>query len=463
MPKIPKYTAQKGLIAPGLTKESPAINIDPNSFTGEARALTQMGVSVSEIAENIQKVKSDQEYAQANITGYKSLQEMEVEASQDNDFQNFESKYSKKIQDTKQSISKNIRSPQAKRQFDNDFELKSTYAFYNIMANGRKRFIEFDQDLMNKEASDAKERYFSATSPQEKQNARDELASIFMRRVQNKTLNRAEGVTLHKKEVEGLTEGQVEWDILNNPFIAAAELQKGKFGIYKDLPQKKRVEYIGKADTRIEKLQNQEEESIAIAMNQREAEHIEMRIARTLTEEIVMADLEAGEISPKFAEAELKNLRNPKISKKTNATTYNTLALNILDKDKSIEENRINLLNNNAIGKLSDEDMEILYVFNQNLTKDILEQGLPKKSFLQKISWWSDEYVEEREEVKAQMFKQYMQRINRGENPADAFLNVLEIHKKKSIYELGQIISTPKGNVKIIGFDADGEPMVEAQ
>ena len=176
-----------------------------------------------------------------------------------------------------------------------------------------------------------------------------------------------------------------------------------------------------------------------------------------------MADLEAGEISPKFAEAELKNLRNPKISKKTNATTYNTLALNILDKDKSIEENRINLLNNNAIGKLSDEDMEILYVFNQNLTKDILEQGLPKKSFLQKISWWSDEYVEEREEVKAQMFKQYMQRINRGENPADAFLNVLEIHKKKSIYELGQIISTPKGNVKIIGFDADGEPMVEAQ
>jgi hypothetical protein len=227
MPQIPQYNTQAGIQVKKLTEEAPAIRLSAEGLTQSARAMSQFGVTISNIAEDIAKVKADQEYAKAKIEGYKVLSQIETEGAQDGDFQNFEPKYAKKIKDTQESISKTIRSPQAKQAFEQDFELKSTYSFHDIMTDGRKRFIAYDKDLMVQEVATAKERYYSASTSGEKQNAKDELGQIFSRRVENKILNKPEAANLHQKEVASLDEGQAEHDILGNPSYALGELQKG--------------------------------------------------------------------------------------------------------------------------------------------------------------------------------------------------------------------------------------------
>lgn len=466
MPKIPSYDSQVSIQSRRLTREGPGLRISPD--TTQARALTQFGVTLSGVAEDFIKAKADQEYAAAKVEGYKALAQTKAEAGQDNDFQNFEPKYAKKIKEIKETISKTIRSQQAKRLFQQDYELKSTYSYYDIMAAGRKRFVAYDKDLMAQETVATKERYFSASTPGEKQNAKDELGQIFSRRVENKILNKVEAGNLYAKEIADLDEGQAEYDILGAPSYALGELQKGKHGAYKNLAQDRRVDLIKSAESHVEKLQNQKKEAIAIATNQMEANMVDLKIAGTLTEQQVREEKELGMISEKFANSMTKALRNPKIVKKSNESTYNKLALDILDPEKDPEDMRIDLLNNNATGKLSDEDFQILYTFNESLTKDIIETQLPKRNFLQAIFDWSGKYAKKKDEVKAQMFKDYMNKVNTGEDPQVAFDSVVETGQNmvtldKQKYKIGDIVETPLGPREIIRFNKAGKAVVNTE
>ena len=146
MPVIQRYDTQATLGITRPTSESPAVQIDAGALTQSSRALSQMGTTIASIGENIAKVKADQEYSQSKIAGANADAEIKAEAAQDSDFQNFEAKYSKKYQEAQDNISRNIRSSSAKEAFLNDFGLKSTYGFHNIMSDGRRRFIAFDKD-----------------------------------------------------------------------------------------------------------------------------------------------------------------------------------------------------------------------------------------------------------------------------------------------------------------------------
>ncbi len=244
MPKIPTHDSQIGIQRRSLTRIGPGFRIPAGSNTGEARALSELGVTIQGIAENIRKVKADQEFATGKVEGFKALSEIELEASEDNEFNDFESKYSRRISEAKESILNNIKSPQAKAAFSQDFELKSAYSFHNMMASGRKRFVARDSDLMAEEVAITKERYFSAISPIEKQDAKNELETIFARRVDDNILSPVEGRKQHAESIESLDEEQAEWDIFKRPEHALEQLELGKKGAYPSLAPDKRVSLI---------------------------------------------------------------------------------------------------------------------------------------------------------------------------------------------------------------------------
>jgi hypothetical protein len=177
---------------------------------------------------------------------------------------------------------------------------------------------------------------------------------------------------------------------------------------------------IKQAESRVEKIKSQEEEAVAIAINQKESDLIDGKIAGTINEQQVKAERQAGTITASFANSMINALRSPKTVKaKTDSSTFNKIAEDILDISKKTEDIKNNLLRKNATGELSDKDFQILYTFNQNITKETIDKTMPKRTWLQRLrNNGQDKGF--REEIKTDMFKQYMQRISQGEEPAKA-------------------------------------------
>ena len=418
MPRFESYDSRLGVKVRSPTREAPAVKIDPSALTAQDRAISQFGSTLTGVSENFIRAKSDQEYAQAKIAGYKQLAQLESDSLKDNDFQNFEPKYSKRMQQIQQNISKTIRNPIAKQQFQQDFEIKSTYSFHDIMASGRKRFVEYDKDLMSQEVVTAKKRYFTALTTGEKQDAKDELARIFSRRVENNLLTDTEADAFRQKEMVDLVEGQADQDILGDPVYALTELQKGEKGAYKGLDRKKRLDLIDSAESQIKKIQEGTKEATRVAINDKEAELIDLKATGALTEAKVKDELKILGIRPEFAKSMIDALRNPKVTPRD--TAFNDIVEGILHEESTTEEVHMEIVKENALGEITDEEMAILNTFNEKITKDIIENTFPRINLMQWLSGWTDKYAGRRPEIKMQTFKDYMRLINNGTQPKDA-------------------------------------------
>jgi hypothetical protein len=361
LPKIPQYESRESIQVRTVTEEAPGIRISPEDLTITSKAVSQFGITVQNIAEDIIKVKADQEYAQAKIESYKALSQIESEAAGDNDFQNFEPKYSKKIQEIKDNITQKIKSPLAKQEFQQDFDLKSIYAYHDIMANGRRRFLDYDKDLMNQEIALAKERYFTASTPGEKQNAKDELGQIFSRRIENKILNKAEGANLHQKIIAGLDEDQAGEDIILNPQYALDQLTR-KDSPYKNLTKLKRAELIDKAQQQIDKQMGQLSRQQLITYAQNEDKVCDSDInGNPLNADEIKNLRDRDLIRSSFALSKIKALNSAKaINAKTDNKTFEDIFGNIIRRDIPATEIREKIYNANAQGKLNTSDMRRL-------------------------------------------------------------------------------------------------------
>ena len=357
--------------------------------------MSQFGVTVGNIAEDIIKVKADQEYAKGKIEGYKALQQVESEASQDDDFQTFEPKYSKRIKDTQEAISKTIRNPQAKQAFNDDFALKSTYSFHDIMADGRKRFLAYDKDLMAQEIVTTKERYFSASTTQEKQNVKDELAQIYTRRIGNKLLNKAEAGNLYKKELAGLDEGQAEHDILGNPQYALDQLVRKEKGIYPTLSELKRMQFIEDAQQKIDKQIAETSRQQLITYAENEDTLTDKKINGILSSEEVLFARNQNLIRSKFADTLIRSLKSAKaVNAQTDIKIFEDIFGNIINRDISATEIREKIFTANAQGKISNSDVKRLLFAEKGegittVYEDfIAEQEQPKSKNKPKRNFW---------------------------------------------------------------------------
>lgn len=433
MAKIPTYNSGLSVRPSSVTQEAPAVRIDANSFTHVNQAIGQLGVTIGDVAQKIIKVKAEQEHDKAVISSSQMLAQIETEAAQDSDFNNIESKYSKRINDIRENVLKGISSPLAKQSFSKDFELKSTYAYHDIMNGARKRFLDYDKDLMTQRVNETKESYYSATTPQEKQLARDEIASVISRRAENGVLNKAEAALLYQKEISGLDEGQAEHDILGNPVGALTELQKGQEGVYKNLTQEKRDELIKSAENRRDKVMREQEENIKKAIDLREDELIDLKIKGQLTPQMVKDERDAKKIGAKYAESMIKALENPK-PKDTKSDVFNKISKDILENIKTKDEIRTDLLIENARATLSEEDFNILNTFTNNINKETIDKAMPKRNWFQRLMN-SSETAQLRVEKQTQMFKEYMDKVNTGESPEKAATDIIDRYTTEQMVE----------------------------
>jgi len=142
-----------------------------------------------------------------------------------------------------------------------------------------------------------------------------------------------------------------------------------------------------------------------------------------------------NKISDGFAKTMINNLNSlERINAKTNSKTFNKIAEDILDSSNKPEDIRNNLLAKNAVGELSDADFQILYTFNQSITKETVDKAMPKRTWLQRLfNNGKDKGL--RQEVITQMFKEYAQRISQGDDPAKAVSEIISTHLDNHLAE----------------------------
>jgi hypothetical protein len=237
-----------------------------------------------------------------------------------------------------------------------------------------------------------------------------------------------------------------EWNISRaehivetDPNFALEELSKEGGGAFKDVPIANRDKLKEDAAWKVEKIVAQNEELQKMAISQGEDELVKMKIARQLTPSKVKEYMDVGKARPKFADEMIRALNSPKTVKaKTKDSTFTKLAADIFDTSKKQKDTNLELLVSNSTGDLSDEDFDILYTFNQQVTTDTIDKAIPKQKYLWGLAEWGKD-TNLRPEIKARMFKAYMQRVNAGEEPAvavDAIIKkeILNLHPQAASY-----------------------------
>ncbi|MEI6831314.1 MAG: hypothetical protein WCK61_01255 [Candidatus Omnitrophota bacterium] len=172
-----------------------------------------------------------------------------------------------------------------------------------------------------------------------------------------------------------------------------------------------------------------------VAQDQTESGLIDKYFQGQLTRDEVKQLHLNKKISDGFETTMLNNLNSlQKIGAKTNASTFNKIAEDILNPSKKAEDIRNQLLGKNATGELTDNDFQILNTFYQVATKETIEKAMPQKTWLQRL-FNNGKDAGLKQEIITDMFKQYMQRVNTGEDPARAVSEIMSIHLDNHLSE----------------------------
>ncbi|MDD5476877.1 MAG: hypothetical protein PHG87_01495 [Candidatus Omnitrophica bacterium] len=172
-----------------------------------------------------------------------------------------------------------------------------------------------------------------------------------------------------------------------------------------------------------------------VAQDQTESGLIDKYFKGELTRDEVKQLHFNKKISDGFATTMMNNLNSlQKIGAKTKASTFNDIAEMMVDTTKKPADIRMKLLQKNATGELTDNDFQVLYTFNQSVTKDTVDKSLPKRTWLQRL-FNNGKDTGLRQEVITDMFKQYMQRVNTGEDPARAVSEIISTHLDNHLAE----------------------------
>lgn len=441
MPRIPKYSSQLPLKTGTLTKESSAPRISASVAGIEGRAVAGMGKVIAAVGEKMDAIQAKSQLARANTEAYNAFGQIEQEASQDTNSQGFKERYNTRLKEIKQQISKTITNPRTKNQFSLEYDRDILDTQFRLNKRYNTLIVDEAGASFVQEKEALSEKYYRATTPTEKQLVIDRMGERYNDMFKMGVMTKAGAAEEYKTWKEGLLEGQVDWDILNDPVFTLGELQKGKFGVYKGLALPQRASFIEKAKTRIEKLNKQETEAVAVAMNQRESEFIDMKVAGTLNEQMVLNERAIGQISAKFADSMLNNLRSPrkyepssldKVMKFNELVEWNA---NIAKREGAwfgikkvsfdeITKFRADVLDANAKGYITDTQMKDLL---KKTSKTFYREPVFQNA-LNQLAAQSKLYAtpEVQARVKAEMYGNLIEKVIMGKEPRVAVNEVIQ-------------------------------------
>lgn len=336
-----------------------------------------------------------------------------------------------------------------KRMADSDYVQTRSSVIRHEAVEGRAAAEDTFNGTLNRLYSKA----LVVTDPNEFSNEVSKIKSTIDEGVRTGIWTKDQADTKFLQMSTNLNKGRVEYGILNDPVRTSAELQKGETGMYPGLSLEDRTAFIKESQSRINQIKNQSEKEYVIAVNQRESDLIDLDLAGKLTTSIIKQEREKKAISAEFADKMIRRKENTPISD-SKPKEFNDLAemiVKTIDDPKKPDKK----LNANIAAKslnITNEDLNILQTFRKKVKdSDIRKIAAEKhpRTFLDKITVWSDEYKSTGTyyQVKADLFKDYMSRVNDGTSPDIASQEAIQNQVAKDFSAAKNTIS--KRNDKI--------------
>jgi len=458
MPKIPVADSQ-ATINVGTTPRistprvnAPRINVPEMPLTSinkSAQAQSEVIQAIAQVEDKLVQIRDFRQQTEAQNFSFERLNSIKSAADQDTDFDS--AKYETEIDKVGTEAAKTITGRLAKEEFMAGFQKQVIATKWGIKNDFRAKELKSIDASIDYQSQQIIDNYGGM-------NDADRITNVanYRRSLENGVkvglYNKGTADAKYAKFQHDIVKGNVEYGILNNPQYALQELQQGDEGEYHGLTQTERVNFIKEAETRVEKLANQEKETIAIATNKRESDLIDMKIAGNLTVPQVKAEREVGNITARFADSMIKALESPKtIKAKTKSAKFVGFVNDMLYNKINPKDIDLALMEANTAGALSDDDFDLLVTFNQDVNKSQkLEQLLPNVSFMKGIQYWGDENAGARNDSKQRMFRNYMNKVRQGKDPETASIETI---KEETLSLFPQAKTAGKEGIDIIDLN----------
>lgn len=500
MPKIPLAEGREQIIRQPLAPRQ-----GPGIFSAEvARASQELARTAANVARQFEEAQTLAEKTKADTEASRRLRELELEAETTENIWNIQ-EFKNKIGKVREDANKLITLPQAKNEFSRAFDRSALVSEFSIRKTLRTRQVDATITEINENLTAQREAFITGDA-NTRQIAETKRNVLLADAVSRGIIKADSARDSREKMIREWRLAKIDYDIENDAEFALEQLLLGEEGIYADVDAKDRLPKQASANQKINR-----DKAIAnrnIEIKQEEAESaVGLGILNGEITELAVNEAELkgtlgleGGISTSFATVARRAVKSvAAVTAKTKGDVFNRLqnefvALGIKVKTRkgvkkfSTQANvrDIAKFRANVIDAYNAGDIEpavgrnwltaVSNVFEKALSKEAkktfkedLETG--KIDTIQnlwgKLSFWSDEFAADKEEVKARLGQELMGRlINTNQDGNDIVDELIEKEQKESnpnraLYKIGQVINTPSGTWKVVDFDGDGEPILE--
>ena len=422
--------------------------------------MSDMGKVVAEVGERMYQLQAKEEGYKAGTASIKSRNQILLDASQDVDTKNedFLDTYNEQFSSNKQEIMSTIRNPLAQQQFSLEYDRDVINSQFKLKNLHNKRVIDSAMSSFVEKSAALQEQFY-AGNDKEKAEALGSVASELQFLGSIGAINNP---TVKFQEFKAdLRTGQVEWNIFNDMSTTEKDskvlpqIKSGKEGVYKDLTHDEKIELVKKSQQRI----FQNNQSYKREVDNTEADITARRADKqkpqpTVEEIVTLMDNER--ISPSFAKVVIKDIESIAESKINRGSMFSKLSdfiTNPKNKEKDIREE---LILQRSRGEINDEELNILYTFNQEANKKAIGKVSPQKTIARSIIDWSNSNAGDDLEERAKIFIDYMTQVNSGVEPEIAVKEAIKqgvirlFPAAANAPEEGVLTIDALGNLKIV-------------
>lgn len=468
------------------TNQSPQQPIqEAGAFDDVVVALGKTGQQIGEVFKQASLLR---EKTQANNFLDMTLRDINDRAQSDNDIsKENQQKYRDEIDKAISDAAEKITIPVERSVFSADALGKGQITDLNISNDFKRKEINIGKEELNISLDAKEDEFIQAKTEVEKNKALVERNELIEDAAKAGYLEPSEVVKAKNELNKQWAKRQVIYDISTDPALAEALLERK---VYKDITESERVEFLAQAKAAKKKLKAEAD----LEVKKQQADATEEMISMDIDGKLTVDNLSQfrGRVTESTYRTQLNKLVSPNtVDPVTKASTWNEIqdafvALAI-ETDDSTEASldklaafRNMVLEAMGKGEITQDDgqkflKDVSVAFSDKVDEEAKKQAgvtvgfaanFMKSMLLSPLLLFAGGSQEEVDKIKMDMIKEYSSRLEEGQDPEEARDKVIENQQKRSnpkrdAYKIGDIIPTPVGNVKVVGFHPDGEPDVE--
>lgn len=454
MGKIPLYQGGQR-----LTTEAPSVRRDPRAEGQLGRDISGAGSAIIQATDTIQKAYNFQQIGTAKTKTIEGTNTIVQQAIEDGENTGDMTATENSLQELRDQVSSGITNPGARARFQLDFDLQAAQTRTKVKSIFWTRMKEKGIANMN-EVNIALTTEYAETGDKNLLEAMDLNIDSY---ASQGFIGADDAQKLKTSAIEKARKSKFIWDINNNFKDVESNLTNNTYGFALD--ELKNANSIYNTEKR--RIWNQNEEEL-------DQLYFDNNLNDTIVDKYVANKLVSPEIGNKWKKA-LKTLEaanpdpfvfNSMLERAATIRRFGGWIKTAKEKEDRFREStqlRIDIMNEVGRSLSKKQATEILEKMGNGL--DNFEPY--RKGILELKGFTERNYTpQEKDLIKQELYRNFMDLVKGGMDPVEAvkkaeeeYINARNPEVQK--YEINQVYDTPLGAIKIIGFDEDGEPMVE--